>query len=97
VRVFTGCEDRTEVVAGVAGLLFGDVAIVVVQVANQRRVVEGGAVGSGFVAADQRYQGSAAEVFKLGAQHLDRRSLERSKGAAEGIEYANLELVTRFL
>src|SRR5712691_8125600 len=95
--VLAGSQYRPDVVAGVAGLLFGDIAVVVVQVAYKGRVVKRRAVGSGFSAADQRYQGLAAEVFELGAQHLDRWPLKRSNSTAEGIQYANLELLARFL
>src|SRR5713101_5441370 len=97
MSIFAGGKHRTEVVAGVTGLLWGDVAVVVVQVAYKRRVVESRAVGRAFSAADERGQGVAAEVFDLGAQHLDRRALKRSNSAAEGIQYANLELLARFL
>src|SRR5579871_129777 len=95
--VFAGGKHRAEVVAGVAGLLSGNVAIVVVQVAYQRRVKERRAIRRGFSATDQRDQGLTAEILKLGAQHLDWRPFKRANSAAEGVQNANLELAARLV
>jgi hypothetical protein len=52
VSVFGRRKHGREVVARVAGLARGEIGIVEVEVANECAVVEGGAVGGGFAAAD---------------------------------------------
>src|SRR5579883_302853 len=85
VGIFSGCKHRSQVVAWMAGLLFGEVAVVIVQVAYQRRVVKGRPVGSRFPAANQRYQWSTAKVFQLRPHHPNRWPLKRAESAAERI------------
>src|SRR5579871_3325782 len=94
--IFAGCQDRPKAVARMAGFFFSNVAVVVVQVTYQSRVIERREVWRGFASANQRGQRLAAEVFEMGAQQLDGWTLQRAKGAAKGIEYTNLELLARF-
>src|SRR5579883_2089674 len=93
MRVFTGGEYRAKIIARMAGFVFGDVAIIVVQIANQGRIVEGCAVGRGFIPADQRSQGLATKVFDLSAQHFKWRTIQRADGATKRVDDADLELL----
>ena len=92
VRVLGRREHGREIVARMAGLAGGEVGVVEVEVADERPVVERGTVGGRPAAADQGAERAAAEVVELGADRLDRRRLERAKGAAEGIEDTDLQL-----
>ncbi len=90
-------SHRPKIIAGVAGFLFGKVAIIEVEVAHQRRVVKSSAVGRVFPIANQRRQGFATEILKLLPYQRDGWPLKRTKSAAEGVEHVNLELLACFL
>ena len=89
-------EHRSQVVAGVAGLLLGQVAVVVIQVAHQRGVIQRGPVRSGLPATDQRHQGVAPEVFELEAEYAERWTIDGPDRAAQGVEHVDFKLPARF-
>ena len=78
-----------------AGLAGREVGVVEVEVADERAVVERGAVGRGPAAADQGAERAAAEVVELGADRSDGRRVERAERAAERVEDADLQLFAR--
>src|SRR6266568_664971 len=78
-------QHCSQVVAGVAGLLPGNVAIVVVQVANQGRIVESGPVWCIFISTDQRNERLASKIFELGLEYFDRGSFHGPNCTAQRI------------
>ena len=95
VCVFGRGKYRGKVVARMAGLAGGEVGVVEVEVANERPVVEGGAVGRSLTVADQRAARVSTKVFELCANRTDRRRIERAKRTAERVENADLQLFAR--
>ena len=88
-------EHRSEVVARMAGLAGREVGVVEVEVADERPVVERGAVGRARAAADQRAERPAAELLDLRSDRGDRSSGACAERAAERVEYADLQLAAR--
>src|SRR5579872_3051105 len=98
MSVLAGSKHRTEVITGVTRFLFSDVAIIEIQVAYKRRIIESCTVGCGFVpTANQRDEWISTEVLQLRTQHLYWRSFNRSNCAAQRIQYAYLKLLTCLL
>ena len=96
-RIFGGGEHGSEVVARVTGLAGGEVGVVEVEVADERAVVERGAVRSTAAAADQRAHGPSAEVVDDCANGSHRWRAQRSERAAERVEHADLQFRPRRL
>lgn len=89
-------EHCSQVVAGMAGLVAGKIAVVVIQVAHQRAVIKRRPVRSGLPATDQRHQGVAPEVFELEAEHADGWPFDGPDGAAQGVEHVDFQLLAHF-
>src|SRR5207248_5573718 len=90
-----GGEHSAEIVARMARAFLAKIAIVEVDVAHERAVVERGAGGCGPAAADERAARRAAELVRVRAQDLHWPRAERADGAAEGVEHADLEPLAR--
>src|SRR5690606_2163984 len=91
-----GGEHRAEVVGGVVGLAFGQVGVHEVEVAAERAVDEGGAVGGGAAAADQGGRGCAAQVADEAADGGHRGGVQRADRDAEGVQDPDGELFAGF-
>src|SRR5205085_11222614 len=74
-----------DIVAGMAGLIFGKIAVVEVQVAHQGRIIERGAIGSSLHPTDEGCEWFTPKVLKLSLEPLDWWSFDGSNGAAQCI------------
>src|SRR5207249_8354415 len=83
--IFACGQNCPEVVTGVAGFSFSNVAVVVVEVANQGCIVESSPVRSRLASSNQGNKRLAPEVLDLLSNHLYRRSIESANGTAKGI------------
>ena len=95
--IFRGGEHGPEVVARVTGLALREVAVVEVEVAHERRVVEGRPIWCGVAATDQRARAGAIEFLHLSAHQLNGLALEGANRARQGVKHANFELLARRL
>jgi hypothetical protein len=86
-------QDSTEVIAGVAGFIWGQIAVVEVQVTHQGAIVERGAVGGRAATPDQCTVSGPAELVDLQTDQENRFSRKCTDGTAEGVQHANLELL----
>src|SRR5947207_2841211 len=71
IRIFSRRKDGAQVVAGMTSLALGEITVVKIQIPNQCAIVEGGTIGCGPAATDQRARLIPPEVVKLLAQMLD--------------------------
>ena len=88
---------RRPVVAGMARLARGQVAVVEIEVANQRAVVEGCAVRSRLPPADQAAQRRTAKLGHLLPDQARRLTIERANRASEGVESPDFQLFSCYL
>ncbi len=94
-RIFGGGQHRPQVVAGVAGLAGGDVAVVEVEVADQSAVVEGRAVGRARAPAHQSAARCASELLHVGADQPNGLAVQRADGTTQRVQHADLQLLHR--
>ena len=73
-RILGDGQRRPQVVARMAGLSFGQVTVVEIQVAYERAVVERSLIWRRSTAADQGGMRIAAEIFDLRPKRIDRLS-----------------------
>ena len=74
------------------GLPFAQIAVVEVEIANQRSVIEGSPVHGCPPAPNKCANTLAVELFHLITQQRNWFTANRTKSAAEGIKDANLQL-----
>src|SRR5262249_15231325 len=89
--------NRAQVVAGMTGLALCQVAVVEVEVPDERAVVERRAVRPGTTAADERATRTPVELADLIADRTNRHAAGGAERASKGVQHANLELGTREL
>ena len=77
------------------GLTRREVAVHEIEIADERAIVEGGAIGGALPAADQCAERGAAELVDLVTHRPDRLGGKRSKGASDTVQDPELELLTR--
>jgi hypothetical protein len=93
VAVLPAGEHGGQVVAGVAGLAGGEVAVVEVEVADQEPVVERGPVGRRAAPPEHRAPRVPADVVEVLGEQPHRVGVDRAQGAAERVEHADLQLL----
>jgi len=81
----------------VSSFPLGEVAVVVVQVPDQRAVVEGRPVRGRLPPADEGHLLSPAKVVEMHAEFPNRVPVQGPDGAAQRGEHANFELFLGFL
>ena len=86
--IFACRKDRSDIVAGVAGFMPGNIAVVEIEVSDEGRVVKGRAIRGGAPAADQAAVPGAAEIFELIPHQFDRLASKRPYGAAQAVQYS---------
>src|SRR5262247_3506807 len=74
-RILRGRQRRPQVVARMAGLSFGQVTVIEIQIAHERAVVERRLIGGSSAAPDQGGMRIPAEIFDLRPKRLDWLSL----------------------
>jgi len=91
--IFAGGQHRPQIVAGMAGFVPRQVAVVEIKIADQGRIVEGGAIRGAPSPANQATEPAAAEILELLPHQPDGFAFERPDGAAQAVENPNLELL----
>jgi len=79
-----------------AGLTFGQKAVVEVEIPDQGAVVERSPIDIGCPAANQGAAAMAAEVIDVRADHACGFTAQRTNGAAKRVEDSDLELLASF-
>src|SRR5213078_1987514 len=74
-----------------------EIAVVEVEVAHERRVVEGRPIRWSVAATDQRARAGAIEFFHLSAHQPHWLSVDGANRASQGVEHADFELLARRL
>src|SRR5205085_12086077 len=92
VRVFASGKHAAQVVAGMAGFAFRQIAVVEVEVSYQRAIVKSGAIGCGASAADQGATSLAAELLGMGAELRGDRAAQGADRTTERIQHADFQL-----
>src|SRR4029077_6130011 len=91
--VFTGCQDRPQIVAGVTGFSLGQIAIIEIEVADQRTVVERSSVNVSEPTANQGTVARATQLINVSAYHSYRLPMECRHTPTQSIQNTDLELL----
>src|SRR5574338_262584 len=77
-----------------ACLVFGEIAVHVIQVADERTIIECRPIGRGPSSADQAAERIAAKIIELLANRTERFAVESADRAPKGVENTDLKLLT---
>ncbi len=89
---FGSRQHRAEIVAGVAGLPLCQVAVVEVQVTDQRAVIESSSIGRRLAPTDQGTAADPTHLLDVFLDYLNGLPIKSANCAGEGIEYPDLQL-----
>src|SRR5208337_461201 len=90
-------QDRSHVIARMAGFGFCQIAVVKIKIAHQGTVIEGSSVRGCSSTSNQSTVRISAEIFDMFSQNLYRHCLYGPNGASQTVEHSQSELLSGIL